>query len=88
MCIRDSIKGEIKFISSETFTTQINSGVSNVAVTDALTNGYVNVNRSKTGEVVTIDGAEWIHKAGEFNWLEKVPKKMWGLISKSTRKKK
>ncbi len=41
-----------------------------------------------TGEVVTIDGAEWIHKAGEFNWLEKVPKKMWGLISKSTRKKK
>ena len=49
-----NIKGELKFISSETFTTQINSGVSNVAVTDALTNGYVNVNRSKTGEVVTI----------------------------------
>jgi len=41
-----------------------------------------------TGEVVTIDGAEWIHKAGEFNWLDKVPKKMWSLISKSTRKKK
>ena len=41
-----------------------------------------------TGEVVTIDGAEWIHKAGEFNWLEKVPKKMWSLISRSTRKKK
>ncbi len=49
-----NIKGELKFISSETFTTQINSGVSNVAVTDALTNGYVKVNRSKTGEVVTI----------------------------------
>lgn len=44
--------------------------------------GYV------TGEVVTIDGAEWIHKAGEFNWLDKVPKKMWSLISRSTRKKK
>tara|TARA_B110000196_G_C21043208_1_gene613548 strand:- start:85 stop:954 length:870 start_codon:yes stop_codon:yes gene_type:complete len=44
--------------------------------------GYV------TGEVITIDGAEWIHKAGEFNWLDKVPKKMWSLISKSTRKKK
>ena len=41
-----------------------------------------------TGEVVTIDGAEWIHKAGEFNWLDKVPKKMWSLISKTTRKKK
>ncbi len=40
-----------------------------------------------TGEVVTIDGAEWIHKAGEFNWLEKVPKKMWSLINKRTRKK-
>ena len=31
-----NIKGEIKFISSETFTTQINR-VSNVAVKDALT---------------------------------------------------
>ena len=41
-----------------------------------------------TGEVVTIDGAEWIHKAGEFNWLDKVPKKMWSLISKTTRRKK
>ena len=49
-----NIKGELKFTSSETFTTQINSGVSNVAVTDALTNGYMNVNRSKTGEVVNI----------------------------------
>ncbi len=49
-----NIKGELKFTSSETFTTQINSGVSNVAIKDALTNGYVNVNRNKTGEVVTI----------------------------------
>ena len=49
-----NIKGELKFISSETFTTQINSGVSNVAVIDALTNGYINIDRSKTGEVVTI----------------------------------
>ncbi len=40
------------------------------------------------GEVVTIDGAEWIHKAGEFNWLDKVPRKMWSLITKSTRRKK
>ncbi len=49
-----NIKGELKFLSSETFTTQINSGVSNVAVTDSLTNGYINIDRSKTGEVVTI----------------------------------
>ncbi len=49
-----NIKGEIKFISSETFTTQINSGVSKVAVIDSLTNGYINIDRSKTGEVVTV----------------------------------
>lgn len=41
-----------------------------------------------TGEVVTIDGGEWIYNAGEFSWLDKVPKKLWGLIGKSTRKKK
>ena len=49
-----NIKGEIKFTSSETFTTQINSGVSKVAVIDSLTNGYINIDRSKTGEVFTI----------------------------------
>ena len=27
-----------------------------------------------TGEVVTIDGGEWIYNAGEFSWLDKVPK--------------
>ena len=41
-----------------------------------------------SGEVVTIDGAEWIHKAGEFNWLDKVPRSLWGMISRTTRKKK
>jgi|TARA_B100001057_G_C22813272_1_gene936321 NAD(P)-dependent dehydrogenase (short-subunit alcohol dehydrogenase family) len=40
-----------------------------------------------TGEVVTLDGGEWIYNAGEFSWLDKVPKKLWGLIGKSTRKK-
>ncbi len=52
--ISANIKGEIKFTSSETFTTQINSGVSKVAVIDSLTNGYINIDRNKTGEVVTI----------------------------------
>ncbi len=40
------------------------------------------------GETVTIDGGEWIGKAGQFNMLEKVPKKLWSAISKITRKKK
>ena len=40
-----------------------------------------------TGEVVTIDGGEWIYNAGEFSWLDKVPSKLWGLIEKVTRKK-
>jgi NAD(P)-dependent dehydrogenase (short-subunit alcohol dehydrogenase family) len=40
-----------------------------------------------TGEVVTLDGGEWIYNAGEFSWLDKIPKKLWGLIEKSTRKK-
>ena len=40
------------------------------------------------GEVITIDGGEWISKAGQFNMLNKVPNKLWALISKATRKKK
>ena len=44
--------------------------------------GYFN------GEVVTIDGGEWIYNAGEFNKLERVPKSLWGLIERATRGKK
>tara|TARA_B000000437_G_scaffold40101_1_gene27643 strand:- start:573 stop:1469 length:897 start_codon:yes stop_codon:yes gene_type:complete len=40
-----------------------------------------------TGEVVTIDGGEWIYNAGEFSRLDKVPSKLWGLIEKTIRKK-
>ena len=40
------------------------------------------------GEVVTIDGAEWVHNAGEFNKLSKVPKSAWTMLEKMTRKKK
>ena len=40
-----------------------------------------------TGEVVTIDGGEWIYNAGEFSWLDKIPKKLWAIIAKSTKKK-
>ena len=40
-----------------------------------------------TGEVVTIDGGEWIYNAGEFTWLDKIPSKLWGFIEKTIRKK-
>lgn len=39
------------------------------------------------GEVVTIDGGEWLKGAGEFNMLEKVPKTAWDLLEKFKRKK-
>ncbi len=36
--------------------------------------GYIN------GEVITIDGGEWIYGAGEFNMLDNVPSEMWDEI--------
>ncbi len=50
-----NIKGELKFVSSESFSTQINTGVVNSATLDSLTNGYIKVDRNKTGEKVTIN---------------------------------
>lgn len=32
------------------------------------------------GEVVTIDGGEWISGAGEFSFLEKIPDHMWDML--------
>lgn len=40
------------------------------------------------GDVITIDGGEWLKGAGEFNELDKVPKLMWKAISKKVRGKK
>lgn len=40
------------------------------------------------GDVITIDGGEWLKGAGQFNELEKVPKLMWKAISKKVRGKK
>ena len=40
-----------------------------------------------TGEVITIDGGEWIYNAGQFSWLDKIPSKLWGIIEKTIRKK-
>lgn len=39
------------------------------------------------GEVVTIDGGEWLYGAGQFNSFDKVPKEMWDVIEKKIREK-
>lgn len=39
------------------------------------------------GEVVTIDGGEWVHGAGEFNGLEAVTPEMWDMLEKMRSKK-
>ncbi len=44
--------------------------------------GYIN------GEVVTIDGGEWLQGAGEMNELEKLPKMAWKLLQMTRKKKK
>ena len=40
------------------------------------------------GEVVTIDGGEWLQGAGEFNMLEKIPDQMWDMLEMMIRSKK
>jgi len=40
-----------------------------------------------TGEVMTIDGGEWIYNAGQFTYLDKIPKAMWTIIEKTIRRK-
>ncbi len=40
-----------------------------------------------TGEVVTIDGGEWLQGAGEFNWLEEIKPEQWDEIAKSIKQK-
>jgi flagellar hook-associated protein FlgK len=49
-----NVKGELKFLSSENFTTQINTGLINSAVKDPMFNGYMNISRNKTGESLKI----------------------------------
>ncbi len=39
------------------------------------------------GEVVTIDGGEWLKGAGEFNMLDQVPEEMWDMLEASIRSK-
>lgn len=40
------------------------------------------------GEVITIDGGEWLQGAGEFNMLEAIPKEMWDMLEAMIRAKK
>ncbi len=40
------------------------------------------------GEVITIDGGEWLKGAGQFNMLEAVPEDMWDFIESMIRSKK
>lgn len=44
--------------------------------------GYIN------GEVVTIDGGEWLQGAGEFNMLEQIPQEMWDMLEAMIKQKK
>lgn len=34
------------------------------------------------GEVITIDGGEWLKNGGEFSHLESIPPEMWDTIEK------
>ena len=38
------------------------------------------------GEVVTIDGGEWVQGAGEFNKLKHIPEEMWDLMEAARKK--
>ncbi len=40
------------------------------------------------GEVIVIDGGEWLQGAGEFNMLEKIPEQMWDMLEMMIRSKK
>lgn len=41
--------------------------------------GYIN------GEVITIDGGEWLQGAGQMNGMEEIPSEMWDMIEQSIR---
>jgi len=40
------------------------------------------------GEVITLDGGEWLKGAGQFNLLEAVPEQMWDMLEQMIRAKK
>lgn len=40
------------------------------------------------GEVITIDGGEWLKGAGQFNLLEQIPSEMWDMLEEMIKSKK
>jgi len=44
--------------------------------------GYIN------GEIITIDGGEWLQGAGQFNGLKEIPDEMWDSLERQIRKTK
>ena len=44
--------------------------------------GYIN------GEVVVIDGGEWLKGAGQFNQLDAIPEEMWDMLEAMIKAKK
>jgi len=40
------------------------------------------------GEVITIDGGEWLKGAGQFNMLDQIPEDMWDMLENMIRSKK
>lgn len=42
--------------------------------------GYIN------GEIITIDGGEWLQGAGQMNGMEAIPEEMWDMIEETIRK--
>lgn len=40
------------------------------------------------GEVITIDGGEWLKGAGQFNLLEQIPEEMWDMLEMMIKAKK
>jgi NAD(P)-dependent dehydrogenase (short-subunit alcohol dehydrogenase family) len=40
-----------------------------------------------TGEVITIDGGEWLKGAGEFNMLDAIPEELWDAMEMGRKKK-
>lgn len=40
------------------------------------------------GEVITIDGGEWLKGAGQFNLLEEIPDEMWDMLEEMIKAKK
>ncbi len=38
------------------------------------------------GEVITLDGGEWLQGAGQFNFLQQIPKEMWDALEQMRKK--